>query len=88
MAQRQQPASKTLEAFYAEALTSISEIAKRHGNEAKVLDMIAVLSVGVGRLICACYPNERDLARATAIANIDHEVATLGQGVPTPMEKQ
>lgn len=80
-------ASNDHRAFYAEALEAVATIAKKHGNKATVLELIAVLSIATGRMICACYPNERDLARATAIKNIDHEIATMAQGEPTPMTK-
>lgn len=88
MSERQIAATAAHEAFYAEALTAVAEAAKRHGNHATVIELIAVLSVAVGRMICACYPNERDLALAAAIKNMKHEIATMAQGSPTEMTRQ
>jgi hypothetical protein len=83
------PASPELEAFYSESLSSIAAIARKHGDKAKVIDMVQVLAKGVGMLLCACFPNERDLARQIAIENIDEAVKRHAEGAnPPPMSKQ
>lgn len=84
-----QPTSAKLEAFYSEALTSIAKIAReRYGDEPKVLHMIAALSKAVGMMVCACFPNERDLARETAVVNMDDAIKRYAEGQPSPMVKQ
>ena len=50
--------------------------------------MIAGLSKAVGMMVCACYPNERDLARQTAILNMDDAIKRYAEGEPSPMAKQ
>lgn len=86
---RVQQASAKMEAFYHDALMSIAKIAReKYGDEPKVLHMIAGLSKAVGMMICACYPNERDLARETAIVNMDDAVKRYAAGEPSPMSLQ
>lgn len=89
MTAKVQPASAKLEAFYRDALMAISKIAReKYGDEPKVLHMIAALSKAVGMMVCACYPNERDLARETAIVNMDDAIKRYAEGEPSPMVKQ
>lgn len=84
-----QPASAKMEAFYHDALMSIAKIAReKYGDEPKVLHMIAGLSKAVGMMICACHPNERDLARETANLNIDDAVRRYAAGERSPMSRQ
>ncbi len=82
-------ASEKMEAFYADALNGIAKLAReKYNDEPTVLHMIAGLSKAVGMMVCACYPNERDLARATAIANMDSAIKEYSEGAPSPMTKQ
>lgn len=83
------PTTLKQEEFYRECMTAIAKIAReKYGDKPRVLDMIALLGRACGMMICAAYPNERDLARQTAIANIDHSVANFAAGEPSPMTKQ
>lgn len=82
------PTTPELEAFYRESLEAIARIARKHGDTATVLNMIAVLGKAIGMMICACYPNERDLAQALAVENIDLAIRNHSEGEPSPMEKQ
>lgn len=75
-------ASADLEAFYAEAMTHFAVITKRYPN-VRTLEVIAALSRATGYAIAACYPDERDLARATAIENMDQATRDVAQDVPT-----
>lgn len=89
MTAKVQPASAKLEAFYHDALMAVSKIAReKYGDEPKVLHMIAGLSKAVGMMVCACYPNERDLARETAILNMDDAIKRYAEGEPSPMTEQ
>lgn len=84
-----QPESAKLEAFYRDALTAIAKIAReKYGDEPKVLHMIAALSKAVGMMVCACFPSERDLARETAILNMDNAIKKYAEGEPSPMTRQ
>lgn len=83
------PASPKLEAFYHDALVAIAKIAReKYGDEPRVLHMIAGLSKAVGLMVCACMPNERDLARETAILNMDDAIKRYAEGWPSPMTRQ
>lgn len=89
MTPKVQPASAKLEAFYHDALMAIAKIAReKYGDEPKVLHMIAGLSKAIGMMVCACFPNERDLARETAILNMDEAIKRYAEGEPSPMIKQ
>lgn len=89
MSSKVQPASAKLEAFYSDCLTVIAKIAReKYGNEPKVLHMIAALSKANGMLVCACFPNERDIARETAILNMDDAIERYSKGEPSPMTPQ
>lgn len=84
-----QPASDKLEAFYHDSLMAISKIAReKYGNEPKVLHIIAALSKAVGMCVCACYPNERELARENAIVNMDDAIRRYAEGEPSPISRQ
>lgn len=84
-----QSASPKLEAFYKDVLEGVAKLAReKYKDEPTVLHMVAGMSKAVGMLICACHPNERDLARATADANIDGALEEFAQGSPSPMTKQ
>jgi len=84
-----QPASAKMEAFYHDVLVSMAKIAReKYGDEPKVIHMIVALSKGVGMFICAAFPNERDLARETAIVNMDDAVKRYAAGEPSPMSRQ
>lgn len=89
MTAKVQPASAKLEAFYHDALMAVAKIAReKYGDEPKVLHMIAGLSKAVGMMVCACFPNERDLARETAIVNMDDAIKRYAEGEASPMAKQ
>jgi hypothetical protein len=84
-----QPASAKMEAFYRDALVAVVQVAReKYGDEPKVIHMIAGLSKAVGMMVCACFPNERDLARETAIINMDDAIKRYAKGEPSPMAKQ
>lgn len=82
-------ADDKMEAFYAECLKAIAKIAREnYDDHPKVLHMIAALSRGVGMMLCACFPNEREQARDIADANIDYALENFAAGEPSPMTKQ
>ena len=82
-------ADERMEAFYRDCLSAIAKIAReKYGDHPKVLHMIAALSRGVGMLLCACFPNEREQARAIADANIDYALDNFASGEVSPMTKQ
>lgn len=84
-----QHASAKLEAFYRDSLIAMAKIAReKYGDEPKVLHMIAALGKAAGMMVCACFPNERELARETAIVNMDDAIKRYAQGEPSPMRKQ
>lgn len=82
------PTTPELEEFYKESLEAVARIARKHGDGATVLNMISVLGHAVGMMICACYPNERDLARTNAIENMDRAIRNHSEGEPSPMRRQ
>lgn len=89
MSAKVQPASAKLEAFYKDALIAVAKVAReRYGDEPKVLHMLAAFGKACGMFVCACYPNERDLARETAIVNMDDAIKRYAEGEPSPMNKQ
>lgn len=75
-------ASPELEAFYLEAMQAFAAVTKRYPN-VRTLEVICALSRATGYAIATCYPDERDLARATAIENIDQATADVAQQLPT-----
>lgn len=75
-------ATPELEAFYLEAMQSFAEVTKRHAN-IRTLEVIAALARATGYAIAACYPDERDLARKTAIENMDQATVDVAQPMPT-----
>ena len=82
-------ADEKLEAFYSDSLTAIAKIAReKYGDEPRVIHMIAALSKAVGMMICAAFPNERELALKTAHANIDEAIKQYASGEASPMTKQ
>ncbi|HEX7881673.1 MAG TPA: hypothetical protein VF499_02925 [Afipia sp.] len=82
-------ADEKMEAFYADCLNSMAKIAReKYGDSPRVLHMIAALSRGVGMMLCACFPNERDMARNISDANIDYALEKFAAGEPSPMTKQ
>lgn len=82
-------ADERMEAFYTDVLYSMAKIAReKYGDSPRVLHMIAALSRGVGMLLCACYPNEREQARMIADANIDFALEKFASGEPSPMTRQ
>lgn len=84
-----QPASAKLEAFYRDSLIAMAKIAReKYGDEPKVLHMIAALGKACGMMVCSCFPNERDLARQTAIINMDDAIKRYAEGEPSPMSRQ
>lgn len=84
-----QPASPKLEAFYHDVLMAVAKIAReKYGDEPKVLHMIAGLSKAVGMMVCAGFPNERGLARETAIVNMDDAIKRYAEGEPSPMAQK
>lgn len=84
-----QPASAKLEVFYADALKAVAKVAReKYGDEPKVLHMLAAFGKACGMFVCACYPNERDMARETAILNMDDAISRYAAGEPSPMSEQ
>jgi hypothetical protein len=82
-------ADQKMEEFYSDCLNSMAKIAReKYGDQPKVLHMIAALSRGVGMMLCACFPNERDQARDVSDANIDYALEKFAGGDPSPMTKQ
>lgn len=88
MADRLVKSNDAEEAFYAEALEGLAAVARKHGRQNTLINLIGVMGVATGRMICACYPNERDLARAIVLKNIDHQIETMADGKPTMMTRQ
>jgi len=58
------------EAFYQEICAEMQQACKRHPT-IRNLEIIACLARMLGYCIAACYPDERDIARHTAIVNTD-----------------
>jgi len=68
---------------------ALTRVAKKHGNKNTLMELLAIMGTITGRMLCAAHPVERDLARATILANIDHEVETLAQpGDLKPVTRQ
>lgn len=75
------PATPQQEAFYREAAEAVAAVIERYP-DMQVLHVICCLARATGYSIAAAFPNERDLARATAIANMDQAVADVAQCPP------
>lgn len=50
--------------------------------ELRNIEVIAILGRLAGYCIAMCYPDERDLARATAVTNMDKGTADVASGGP------
>jgi hypothetical protein len=69
-------------AFYADALTALQRVIRDYP-EIRNLEIIALFGQAAGTCIAMAYPDERDLARATAIENLDARLRELGAAMPT-----
>lgn len=82
MAARRHPSEPKHEAFFQQMCADMKRHCDLHP-ELKNIDVIAVLGRLTGYCIAMAFPDERDLARATAIANMDHGTADVAQPGPT-----
>src|ERR1017187_1696028 len=72
------------EAIYQDVIAALQASMKRHG-DIRNIEIIALLGRMVGYCVALCYPDERDLARLTAIENLDatvRQVASTGPDRP------
>jgi hypothetical protein len=74
------PASPEVESCYQSMVEHLAELSRRHPDMRNV-EIIAVLAKTVGYCIAMCEPDERDLARAMAIANIDGAAREVAQTI-------
>lgn len=74
-------ATPDMEAAYQEVMAGLKRACDRFPS-IRTLEVIALLSRATGYCVAACYPDERDLARATAIENIDQAVKDTAQDIP------
>ena len=82
---RMKQATINHEQFYQDVLAALK---KSDPDGANLFQYVAVMGQITGRLICGAFPNERDLARQTAIVNLDASVVQFGTGEATWMTKQ
>lgn len=78
---RRLPATAQHEAFYREATRAIAQLARRYP-AVRTIEIIAVLGRAAGYAVAMCHPHERDLARETALRNLDLAVADLVAAMP------
>lgn len=74
-------ASKDHEAFYQEVCAAM-QLSCKHYPSIKNLDIIACLGRMTGYCVAMCFPSERDVARTTAIVNLDQAVKDVDQDEP------
>jgi hypothetical protein len=75
-------ATQEHEAFYHEVCAEMQRACKRHPS-IRNLEIIACLARTLGYGIAACYPDERDIARHTAIMNIDQAAKDVALDGPS-----
>lgn len=80
---RRTPANEEHEAIFQELVAQAAICCQAHPS-VKNIELIAILARTVGYCIALCLPDERDLARETAIVNIDQATADAARpGPPT-----
>lgn len=71
------------DAFYTEVCTAMAGAAKKHPS-IRNIEIIGILGRMTGYCVAMCHPDERDLARQTAIVNLDKAVEdAASSGSPT-----
>jgi hypothetical protein len=70
------------EAFYQECVAGMQKACERHPN-IRNAEIIAILGRMVGYCIAMCYPDERDLARHSAIVNMDMATKDVAPSGPS-----
>lgn len=76
------PASRDEERFYQAICADLQRQCRRFP-KIRNIEIIAILSRMLGYCIAMCHPDERDLARATAIGNMDQATADVAQDGPS-----
>ena len=79
-------ASSAHEAFYQDAAKALKKVTDRHRG-IRTIEVIACLGRMLGYTVAMCGPDERDLARLTAVENMDQATADLVPhlvGAPPP----
>lgn len=72
-------ATPQMEAIYKDVAAHLQTVCAKNPN-LRSIDIIAILGRMQGYALATCFPNERDLARQTAIMNMDiacEEVAQI-----------
>jgi hypothetical protein len=76
------PANSDQEQFYQDVVHGFKRACKKHP-KMRNMEIIAVTGRLIGYCIAMCFENERDLARKTAIINMDVAVEQVGMTGPT-----
>lgn len=76
-----QKATPDHEAFYQDAMAALRSAIDRHPH-IRALEVIAILARATGYAVATAYPDERDLARKTAIENMDQATRDVAQDAP------
>jgi hypothetical protein len=70
------------EAFKDEMIAEMKRACERHPS-IRTMEIIAVFGRLAGYCVAMCYPDERDIARQTAIVNLDQAVSDVAMPGPS-----
>ena len=68
--------------FYDEATSTLQKLVAKYP-QVRTLEIIAMFGQMAGICVAACYPDERDMARAVLIENMDQRCSEVAQDMPT-----
>jgi len=78
---RTHAATPDMEQCYQEMVAAIGKLTVRYPS-IRNIELIALIGRMAGYCVAMCFPDERDLARQTAIENLDHAVSDVAQQGP------